>query len=133
VFPDKLGEIAAGCGADGKTFLQLEQEIIGATHQDFGDALTASWKFPPHLRAAVSAHHNPFDLPDEQRGLGMTIYCADTICCQERIGFDLLACTQQLTQEQLDAVGVSEEQLTDIRGALADGVAEAEAVLGANT
>lgn len=130
--PEKLVEVVRRCGAGEGNLLRLEQEIIGATHQEFGEALTANWRFPPRLRAAAGSHHNPEGLPDDSRGAGLVLHCADVLCCQEALGFDLPARHQELTPELLDAVGISNGQLAGVRDALAAEVAEAETVFGAD-
>ncbi len=39
--------------------LQLEKEIIGATHQELGLWLSEVWKIPQNIRQVVSYHHVP--------------------------------------------------------------------------
>ncbi|NOX57622.1 MAG: HDOD domain-containing protein [Planctomycetes bacterium] len=129
VFPQELDEISRRCAAGAGNWLELERELIGPTHQEFGDALTTKWKFPRHLRAAVGFHHNPEELSDELKRIGMIVHTADIMCCQEKHGFSLTAATEEFTQELLDAVGVTIEQLVEVRDALPDGLAEARAVL----
>jgi HD-like signal output (HDOD) protein len=131
-FPDKLAEVVRRCSNGDGDFLQLEKQIVGATHQEFGDALTTNWRFPRHLRAAVGSHHNPDTLPEELRRVVTILRCADILCCQEALGFYLTARGQELTQQMFDAVGIADDQLAEARGVLAAGLAEAEAVLGSN-
>lgn len=129
-FPDGLNEVIRLCRAGVGDFLQLERAIIGATHQEFGDALATAWRFPPRLRAAISYHHDPTGLPDELLPMGLTVRCADILCSRAAYGFDLVPTDRVFTQELLDALGVTEEQLAEVRCALAAGLVEADAVLG---
>jgi HD-like signal output (HDOD) protein len=129
--PRELADVVRRCRAGEKTFSELEAEIVGATHQEFGLALTTKWKFPEHLRCAVGFHHNPDDLPENIRRVGMVLRCADILCCQEDLGFDLLTYGDEFTQELLDAVEITVDQLVEIRDTLGPELDEAETVLGA--
>jgi HD-like signal output (HDOD) protein len=128
-FPEQLNEIARRCGNDSESWLDLERELIGPTHQELGDALTTKWKFPRHLRAAVGYHHNPEELSDELKRIGMIVHTADILCCQEQHGFSLTAAHEEFTQDLLDCVGVTVEQLVEIRDGLPEALADAQVVL----
>jgi HD-like signal output (HDOD) protein len=112
-----------------ESFLEIERQIVGATHQDFGDALTTRWKFPRHLRAAVGFHHNPEDLAAELKRIGMIVHCADILCCQEGHGFSLTAGDEEFTEELLSGVGITVEQLVDVRDSMLPELEEASAML----
>jgi HD-like signal output (HDOD) protein len=129
-FPDKLNEVVKRRTAGESTFLELERTIVGATHQEFGDALTTKWKFPRHLRAAVGFHHNPENLAPELQRVGMIMQCADILCCQENFGFSLTASDTPFTEELLTGVGVTVEQLVEVRDAMPAELQESEAILG---
>lgn len=128
--PEKFAKVVDTCMNEGGNFMQREVEIIGATHQDFGAGLTTKWRFPRHLRAAVGFHHSPEHLSAELRHLGMTIQLADIICCQDRLGFYLTAWDGEISEELLQQVGVSLEDVAGIRHLLPEAVAEAESMLG---
>jgi len=130
--PRKLAEVCRQCEQRAGDFLQLEEEHIGATHQDLGEALATQWRFPKHLRAAVGFHHNPEMLPDELQLVPMILRCADILCCQQQLGFSLLANEEAFPQAVLDAAGVTVDQLNDIRETLVSELKEAEAVFGSN-
>ena len=130
VFPNELAEVIERCEGSNETrFHEIEAEVLGADHQDFGEALATQWRFPQRLRAAVGNHHDPLALPDEFRKVGAILYCADTLCGQEGLGFDLESRTQPLTEEHLSAAGITAEQLEELRAKLHDEVGAAEAVL----
>ena len=129
--PEKLSEVVEASKDGNGSFLQLEEQIIGATHQNFGDGLTTKWKFPRHLRAAVSFHHTPENLTSELARLGMILQCADTLCCLEGVGFDLTAANQEFTETLLGTIGVTVDQLAQVRDEMGPEIEEAEIVLGA--
>jgi HD-like signal output (HDOD) protein len=128
-FPEELNEVVRRKMQGGPSFLDLEREIVGATHQELGDALTTKWKFPRHLRAAVGFHHNPENLADELKRIGMIIHCADILCCQEGHGFSLTAGDEEFTEELLQGIGLTVEQLVEVRDNMGPDLEEAETVL----
>ncbi|HUU85208.1 MAG TPA: HDOD domain-containing protein [Phycisphaerae bacterium] len=128
-FADQLSDVIARCSAGEGDFGNLEVAIIGADHQAFGDGLTTKWKFPRHLRAAVGFHHYPEKLSAELRKLGSTVCLADVICCQRKLGFHLTAQHGQVTEELVQATGVTPEQLDEIDENLEEALEEAENML----
>ena len=125
-FSDEFTDVIQRCSDGDDDFLECEREIIGADHQAFGVGLTTKWKFPRHLRAAVGFHHNPTALSVELRNMAVVIQVADVLCCQEQIGFHLTARNREITEEMLDTLSISHEQIEEIRSTLADQVADAD-------
>lgn len=113
-FTEKLVEVVERCATGGGSFLELENEIIGADHQAFGHGLTAKWKFPRNLRAVVGLHHCPERLSPELRSLGNIIRVADVLCCVQEIGFHLTAADDELTDELLQSVGLSQDRIPEL-------------------
>jgi len=130
-FGSQLNDVVRTKLDTGENFLEIERRIVGATHQDLGEGLTMRWKFPRHLRAAVGFHHNPEDLAAELRRMGLIIHCADILCCQEQFGFHLTASDEEFTQELLESIGVTVEQLVEVRDSMGPDLEEAHAMLTA--
>ncbi len=107
----------------------METELIGATHQEFGEGLARKWRFPRQLRAAAGGHHNPEALPEALQPVGRVVQCADILCCHEKLGLDLTAHNEECTREQLAALGITEKQLEAVRKTLAGELKEAEMLL----
>lgn len=129
VFCDEFTQVVDECTGTEVNFMECERRIIGADHQAFGVGLTTKWKFPRHLRAVVGFHHNPESLSVELRPIATLLHMADVICCQERLGFYLTAQHDTVTEEMLDTLGVTEDNLVELRETLPDLLAEAEATL----
>ena len=130
VFPDKLAEVCRRAGAGEGAFLDLEREVIGATHEDFGFALTTKWRFPGRLRAAVGCHHHPESVDEEFRSLVWLLRCSDVLCSQRGIGFERTTLGDELTDDMLSTVSITREHLAEVQETLEDAIQEAEAVLG---
>lgn len=130
LFPEKLKAIAEQCEREPRDFRALEQEIIGADHQAFGAALSAKWKFPPGLRCAISHHHNPENLKPELKKIVTAVQVADTICCQNELGFYLTARIQQVTDETFDYLGVGAASIAELLELLPERIKETEQIFG---
>jgi HD-like signal output (HDOD) protein len=128
--PSELAEVCRRAEAGEGDFLDLEREIIGATHQDFGYALTLKWRFPQDLRAGAGCHHNPEILTGGSRTLATILRCADIFCCQLGLGFSLAARGRDLSPTLLASAGTTIERLAEIRDGLDRDIEDAEAILG---
>ena len=128
LFPQKLKEVVEKCDSKMHNFCTMEREIIGADHQMFGAALSTKWKFPPALRAAICRHHTPENLKPELRRLVTAIQVADTICCQNELGFYLTAQDQDVTDEMLEVIGVKESTVAELLEQLPERIEETEAI-----
>lgn len=130
LLPEKLRNVVAACEAQSQNFLKAELSLIGGDHTQFGAAIVVRWKFPPMLRNAVQYHHDPSALQADHRKLVAAIQVADTICCQNQIGFYLTAETQEVTEDQLGIIGISPETVAEIVEALPERIAESEKIFG---
>src|SRR5439155_22998760 len=75
-------------------------------HQQLGAALTELWKFPRSCQLVAGYHHRPTTLADDARLLVTIVYAADTICCQQKQGFNLTALNQKIEDANLPQLGV---------------------------
>ena len=123
VAPDKDG-VPAG------DMLAAEQEVFGATHQDFGRALASKWKFPQSLVDVVSCHHSPMNVTEESRKLPCLIHAADRVAGTIDGGFRLDL--QSLDQDPavLEALSVKADQLDAIHERIVEEVEDVKAMLG---
>ena len=111
----KLIEVIEGSGGeDTPSFIEQEQRIIGADHQDFGKGLCEAWKFPRSFACVTGHHHAPLTLDREMRTLTTLVHIGDILAARSGIGYtgtvaehtvsrDVLA-DAELTQEQIDHV-----------------------------
>lgn len=126
LFPDKLKTVADRCEDSSESFCDLERSIIGADHQAFGAAVATKWKFPPALSYAIAYHHNPTVLKPEFQKLATLIFVADTICCQNQLGFWLTGRSHILSEDMLFMIGVTRRQVQQIVEELPQRIAETE-------
>jgi len=127
-FPDELGQVIERAEA-GEDFEQLENELIGCTHGQLGQALAAKWKFPRGLQIVLGYHHKIDNLSQENRLLPVIVYIADVLCCHNKIGFYLTAENQPLDDLLLESVGLSESGFESVQEQLPEQIETAEAIL----
>ena len=129
VFPAQLAEVLerSDLSQPGE-FRAIEAQVIGATHEEFGEALVTGWRLPSRVCAAIGHHHDPERAPEAVRRHAMILYCADTLAGQEGIGLDLGARHQALEEEHLATIGLAPAGIEELRGRLRDEVDAMEAV-----
>ena len=128
-FPEQLAEVIQVAAKTHRPFTEVEAEIVGADHQALGAALAAKWKFPRGLQIVLGFHHAIDNLSADNRLLPALVYAADTLCCQERVGFPLTAESQSLDDGLLESVGLTATDLENLRTELPQQIEAAETTL----
>jgi putative nucleotidyltransferase with HDIG domain len=113
--PEQLQRVCADVKKGNLDFCQAERAINGVDHQMLGAGLAETWKFPKSCQIVAAHHHNPVNLPEEYRMLVGIIYTADTLCCQEGIGFNLTALQQNLDDQGLGENAPDEALISGLR------------------
>ena len=105
-------------GIPSKDMLLCEQDVLGVDHQAFGRALCESWKFPRTLGHACSHHHQPWQLPSDQRVLPGLVYVSDRIvaCLDSSFRIDLV--DTSIRCELLDLLNLSNADVLSVRDEL---------------
>lgn len=129
---DMFAEVIRKCAAGQGKFVTLEDEIIGANHQAFGEALCAKWKFPKHLRAVVGNHHEPERVSAEFNKIVTLVRVADVLACQLELGFNLSAKDESILPDDLATIGIDEAGLEALRSVLPEETEAAEATLSSH-
>jgi len=128
-FPEEVAEVRRRASEGGGDLLQLEQEVIGATHPEFGHALALKWRFPVHLREGVRCHHNPGAASEESRPLVGIVGWADLLCRREGYGFGPGVEPSNFAA-WLEAAGVPADLWPRVCEGLEEEIEETAAVLG---
>ncbi|QOJ00414.1 MAG: HDOD domain-containing protein [Phycisphaeraceae bacterium] len=132
---NKLIDVFGRVGADSKNIpaadmLQIEQEVFGATHQDFGSALCEKWKFPRTFGLVTGFHHRPLEAPQGSRTLVCIVHVADRLAAEAVGGFrhDLL--NVEVAQGVLDELKLTGEKLAELRANFPEHLKNAGNLLG---
>ena len=103
----QLIEVFERHARSGRPFLEVEEEVLGANHQDFGRGLCEKWKFPKSFGYVTGYHHRPEDLPMSARTLTNMVFVADGLAKQHKFGF-----TTDVTAETIDKSMLDELRIT---------------------
>jgi HD-like signal output (HDOD) protein len=131
----KLIETLNAVGADAAgvpchDFLAAEQQIFGATHQDFGSALCEKWKFPKSLVVVTGYHHRPMELSFETRTLSAIVYLADRIAAEVGTGFRQDLMDLNPDPAVLESLKLSPEKYQEIKSQVASQINDLGNLLG---
>lgn len=105
-------------GVPANNMLEVETEIFGANHQDFGQGLCEKWKFPRTFALVTGFHHRPLELGDDQRTLVTIVSIADKLAGNVKPGFRLDLLSLDVPSEHLDVLKLSRDQVNEIAGKL---------------
>jgi HD-like signal output (HDOD) protein len=127
---NKLIEVLQKVGCDSKgiparSLLEVEDEVFGANHQDFGAALCEKWKFPKALAFVTGFHHNPMSLAHDSRTLTCIVHVADRLAAEAAGGYRLDLPALNYDPAVLDQLRLSQEKLADIRSNIATAIQSA--------
>ena len=109
---------------------EVEQRVLGADHTAFGAGLCETWKFPKSFSYVTRHHHNPSELPEAHRMLTSIVYVADRLSGQLDYGFRTDLVHLEISSADLDALGLTAEQLERVKGSLPQAFEDIEATFG---
>jgi HD-like signal output (HDOD) protein len=128
---DVVGRLGVKGGAPSENMLEIEEQIFGATHQDFGRALCERWKFPKSFSYVTGSHHNPLELAAGNRTLACVIYVADRLAARvDEEGFRLDLQDLDLDPGVLEELKLSSEQVESILEQLPQHIEDVKHLMG---
>lgn len=117
---------ADATGMPSVSLLETEEEVFGATHQDFGKGLCEKWKFPTPFMAAAGYHHNPTEAPTEAKKIVYVVHAADKIASMLDDGFKLDNPSNTIQREVMEDLKLTEEIITEIFNQLVESLNDPE-------
>lgn len=125
---DKVGSDSAGIPAN--NLIDVENQVFGANHQDFGSGLADKWKFPQTFKLVAGYHHRPMELPAETRTLTALVYIADRLAADCSKGFRLDLTSTEIDPQVCDALRLSADKLAELKKKLPEHLKNVGSVLG---
>jgi len=113
------------------TFLEIERDEIGATHEAFGGALCDAWHFPPALARACRHHHDFRGLPWQEQTLPALVHLADALAAKVGVGFTATVDPGAPLPEAQALLQLTAEDIALIEADLAEAVPQAVSLLAA--
>ncbi len=130
VLREKLIEVIEQNAETGRSFVELEEEIIGATHEDLGRALCEKWKFPKSFGFVTGYRHRPLELPAENRTLACVVNISDCMAKKLNLGFTAPVDKEEPNPEVLEELHLSMDDYEAILEDLPECVEMVESLLG---
>ncbi|MEM6505953.1 MAG: HDOD domain-containing protein, partial [Planctomycetota bacterium] len=112
----------------GKPLLEAETEVLGATHEQFGQGLCKLWKFPQSFQYVTGFHHRPGELAEGQRTLTGLVHVADVITKQLGIGFTAGTAEEEVDPALLKELGLTDGYLKEVAEQLPEAIEEASGI-----
>ena len=129
-FIDVIGRVKPDDnGVPSGDMLEVETEIFGANHQDFGQGLCEKWKFPKSFAMVTGYHHRPMELAKELRTLTSVVSIADKLAGGTPGGFRLDHVSLEVPAEILEDLNLSKEALDQIASKLPEQLQTVQAML----
>jgi putative nucleotidyltransferase with HDIG domain len=83
---DRYDEITTRTAATNRSFLEVEQELLGTDHAVIGGRLLERWSFPQELCEAVRHHHDPLQSKNHA-AVAAGVHLADMLAHLVGFGF----------------------------------------------
>lgn len=132
---NKLIEVVQtlGVNADGvptNDMREVEAQIYGADHQDFGKGLCERWKFPNNFALVTGFHHNPMAAPADARRLPSMVYVANRLVGSVEGQFRLDLPSLEIAPEVLDVLSLDGTTIQSLRERVPTEISAAAGLLG---
>lgn len=117
-------------GVPTANMLDVEAEVYGATHQEFGQGLCEKWKFPKSFALVTGYHHRPLELAKDSRTLVSVVYVADKLAGGVDGGFRLDQPTLDIDPAVLEDLGLTTDAVNAVAAKLPEQLAQVAAMIG---
>ncbi len=127
VYPDKSASVLDEVSEKKRYICDVENEIFGANHQEFGAALSGKWKFPHIFQLATGYHHQPFNAAKQHLEITATVHLADVLAYKKQLG--LYFENIKFDSKVLDVLELTDKQLADVYESFEEKFKAAESVM----
>ena len=109
--------------AEDKTFVEVEQEILGIDHTEVGAKVAERWNLPAELCEAIYCHHAP-EKAEINKPLACIVHLADIITLTIGIGIGIGGLMNYFSAEAMQVLNLESEDLENIISQLSDFLAD---------
>lgn len=110
-FPEEYKVVLKKVQENGKSFVDIEEEVLGFSHPDVGEWLCNRWKLPRSLAASIRYHHKVNGVEPDDVQLTSVVHLADIICRKAYIGNRSGEVTPPLQEAAREELCVDEGQM----------------------
>ncbi len=116
---DSYKEVLAIVNEEKTPFDQVEDNIFGFNHATVGGKVAEKWNLPSDLVEAISCHHHPTKAVKNPE-LTAIVHVANAATLQMGMGLGIDGLMYPLSQESLDLLGVTQDDLEVIMADIVD-------------
>ena len=69
-----------------RSFLEVEDEVLGMNHAALGRTIAAAWNFPLDIQLTIAGHHRPDQLKECENPVPWIVHLADQACLMLGVG-----------------------------------------------
>ncbi len=112
-----------------QNFREVEHQVLGATHEQFGAALCRHWKFPASFGFVTGFHHRPLELAGPNRTLTALVHVADVLSKKQTTGFVTDVEHNEPLEQILKDMSITPQRIENVLTALPGAMEEASALI----
>ena len=83
---EKREEFSKLLEGGGRSFLEVEDEVLGMNHAALGRTIASAWNFPPDIQLSIAGHHRPDQMEGCDNPIPWIVHLADQVCLMLGIG-----------------------------------------------
>jgi len=102
-----------------KTFLQVEQDVLGFNHGQVGARIAEKWHLPQELVETIATHHTPEAAKLNPKMTAM-VHVADVMVMMMGVHLGIDGMSYTFSQHAIDLLGLDEVALEEIMSEVAD-------------
>ena len=127
---ENVGEFNRRLAQGDRSFLEVEEEVLGVNHAELGGTITAAWHFPPDIQLTVAGHHRPDLQPDSDNPIPWIVHLADQACLMMGIGKGTDGLNYYGLAYASDRFGLSQKTLESLMAVFLDEFRKAQELVG---
>ncbi len=102
-----------------RSFLEVEQEILGFHHGEVGARIAEKWKLPEDLVEAIASHHNPSEAVINPKMTSM-VHVADGIVMMMGLHLGIDGMSYPFSESAMTQLNLDEQLISEIMSEVAD-------------
>ncbi len=120
---EQYDQIVEHVDSENKSFMYVEEEILGYNHGEVGARIAEKWNLPKDLVEAIALHHNPEEATINPKMTAMT-HVADGLVMMMGFHLGIDGLSYQFSDKMMALLKLDEAALIEIMSEVADIVAD---------
>jgi len=109
-FPENFAQVIVRIKERGVSFLQVELEMNGITHDEIGAFLAGQWNLPENIVNAIRYHHRPLEATADQK-IVYAVHFANILTKTKGMGSGGDSDITNLNEEAIQRLGINDNEV----------------------